>query len=108
MWGIMPVCGGDGKDGNGELSSFWNSSALVNPYRNPGAPGAGQIGNNITPLGASAGCLSRLQYFNQDAKGDPVQKSPRGRPGPRPEGEEREAGHNGNSSGVIQLVPTEA
>lgn len=81
---------------------------LVNFYRDPGAPGADQIGNNITPLGAPAGGQARLQYFNQNAKKGPVQKSHPGRPGPRPEGEEREAGHHGNSSGVIQLIPTEA
>ena len=107
MWGIMPVCSGDGKEGNGGLSRFRSSYALINPDRAPGTPGPDQIGHDIAPLSGSAGCQGGLQYFNQNTKGCPVRKRRRARPAVRLKRKVSESGCRGNRSGMIQFILTQ-
>ena len=104
----MPVCGGDGKEGNVGLSTFWGGSALIYSDHDPGTPGPDQIGDNVTPLGGSAGCHVCLQYLDQNAEEGPVQKGCRCRPAVRLKGKECKSGCHSNCCGMIQLVPTKS
>lgn len=102
----MPVRDRDGKEGNGVLSLFRRSFALINHDSSPTAAGPDQVSHYIAPLCGSAGCQSGLQYFNQNAKGGSVQKCCSSSPFARLEREVRESGCRSNRSGMIQLVPT--